>query len=155
MAENRKVYNLKSFTDEERKRVEALIEQIEEEKKNKKQKKKWWIVPKYSVISDKVLWFGQSYFVEEQRDSYSKSRPPLKSDFNSKKEAEEWLKGYLEKESLFKSAKGDVDNLVRNLGHIAEKLQKHECITRDCWDDCFRLFDKSLGNGALSKVMKE
>ena len=38
MAENCKVYNLESFTDEERERAEALINQIEEEKKNKK---KW------------------------------------------------------------------------------------------------------------------
>lgn len=34
MSENCKVYNLKSFTDEERERVEALIKQIEEKKKN-------------------------------------------------------------------------------------------------------------------------
>lgn len=32
MAENSKVYNLESFTDEEWERVEALINQIEEEK---------------------------------------------------------------------------------------------------------------------------
>ena len=31
VAENCKVYNLESFTDEERKRVETLINQIEEE----------------------------------------------------------------------------------------------------------------------------
>lgn len=37
MAENCKVYNLESFTDEERERVEALINQIEEEKKNNKE----------------------------------------------------------------------------------------------------------------------
>lgn len=39
MAENCKVYNLESFSDEERERVEALINQIEEEKKKKKDKK--------------------------------------------------------------------------------------------------------------------
>ena len=47
MAENCKVYNLESFTDEERERVEALINQIEEEKKNKK---KWWIVPNFDIL---------------------------------------------------------------------------------------------------------
>ena len=47
MTENFKVYNLESFTDEERERVEALIKQIEEEKKNKK---KWWIVPKFNYF---------------------------------------------------------------------------------------------------------
>lgn len=145
MAENCKVYNLESFTDEERERVEALINQIEEEKKNKK---KWWIVPKYTNID-------KSYIVEEQKDSYLRSRPPLKSDFNSKEEAEKWLKDYLEEESLFNSAKDDVNNLVFNLlGHIIEKLQKHEYITRCDWGNCFRLFDDSMGNGTLSKVTK-
>ena len=46
MTENYKVYNLESFTEEERERVEALIKQIEE----KKNKKKWWIVPKYNYF---------------------------------------------------------------------------------------------------------
>lgn len=115
MAENCKVYNLESFTDEERERVEALINQIEEEKKNKK---KWWIVPKYNLFSNEESQFGKSYIVEEQKDSYSRSRPPLKSNFNSKKEAEKWLKNYLEEENLFKSAKDDVDNLGCNIGLI-------------------------------------
>lgn len=82
MAENCKVYNLESFTDEER-------EHVEEEKKNKK---KWWIVPKYNLFTN----IDKSYIVEEQKDSYSRSGPPLKSDFNSKEEAEKWLKDYLE-----------------------------------------------------------
>lgn len=152
MDEKRKVYNLESFTDEERERMEALINQIEEEKKNKK---KWWIMPNFDVFERCNPSIKLNYFVEEQKDFYSKSRPPLNFGFNSKEEAEEWLKDYLEKESLFKSAKDDVDNLVYNLGHIVEKLQKHECVTRDDWDNCFRLFDNSLGNGALSKVTKE
>ena len=80
MAENCKVYNLESFTDEERERVEALINQIEKEKKAQK----WWIMPKYAIFSEEVQEFGQSYTVEPQKDSYSRSRPPLKSDFNSK-----------------------------------------------------------------------
>ena len=109
MDEKRKVYNLESFTDEERKRVEALINQIEEEKKNKK---KWWIMPNFDIFEQYIPSIKLNYFVEEQKDFYSRSRPPLKSDFNSKEEAEEWLKGYLEKESLFKSAKDDVDNLA-------------------------------------------
>lgn len=152
MSENCKVYNLESFTDEERERVEALIKQIEEEKKNKK---KWWIVPNFDIFeqfnnpSIKV-----NYFIEEQKDSYSKSRPPLKSDFNSKEEAEKWLKNYLEEESLFESAKDDIDNLVVNLGHIVEKLQKHEFITRDDWSNCFNLYNESRMEGALHKVTK-
>ena len=139
-----KVYNLESFTDEERERVEALINQIEEEKKNKK---KWWIVPKSQ--------FRESYYVvEEQKDSYSRSEPPLKSDFNSKEEAELWLKDYLEKGNIFKLAKDDIYNFVCNLGYVVEKLQKHEFITRDDWINCFRLYNESRIHGALFKVTK-
>lgn len=149
MTENCKIYNLESFTDEERERVEALINQIEEEKKNKK---KWWIVPNFDIFEQ----YNPSinYFIEEQKDSYSKSRPPLKSDFNSKEEAEKWLKNYLEEESLFESAKDDIDNLVVNLGHIVEKLQKHEYITEDDWTKCFELYNESKIYGALFKVTK-
>ena len=152
MTENFKVYNLESFTDEERGRVEALINQIEEEKKNKK---KWWIMPNFDIFEQYNPSIGLNYFIEEQKDSYSKSRPPLKSDFNSEEEAEEWLKNYLEEESLFKSAKDDVDNLVCNLAHVVEKLQKHEFITRDDWINCFRLYNESRMKGALGKVTKD
>lgn len=151
MTENCKVYNLESFTDEERERVEALIKQIEEEKKNKK---KWWIMPNFDIFEQYNPSIELNYFIEEQKDSYSKSRPPLKSDFNSKEEAEKWLKNYLEEESLFNSAKDDVDNLVCNLGHVVEKLQKHEFITRDDWTNCFRLYNESRMKGALGKVTK-
>ena len=150
MTENCKVYNLESFTDEERERVEALINQIEEEKKNKK---KWWIVPNFDIFEQ----YNPSiinYFIEEQKDSYSRSRPPLKSDFNSKEEAEKWLKNYLEEESLFKSAKDDIDNLVCNLSHIVEKFQNHEFVTEDDWTKCFRLYNESKIYGALFKVTK-
>lgn len=98
--------------------------------------------------------FGKSYIVEEQTDSYSRSRPPLKSNFNSKEEAEEWLKNYLGEERVFKSAKDDIDNLVCNLGHVVEKLQKHEYITNDDWFNCFALYTESKIDGALSKVTK-
>lgn len=59
---------------------------------------KWWIVPTCSPFDSSNLFdtFGYCYKVEPQKDSYSKSYPPLKSDFNSKEEAEEWLKEYLE-----------------------------------------------------------
>ena len=149
MTENCKIYNLESFTDEERERVEALINQIEEEKKNKK---KWWIVPNFDIFEQ----YNPSinYFIEEQKDSYSKSRPPLKSDFNSKEEAEKWLKNYLEEESLFNSAKDDVDNLTCNLNYIVEKFQNHEFVTEDDWIECFRLYNESKIHGALNRVTK-
>ena len=152
MAENCKVYNLESFTDEERERVEALINQIEEEKKNKK---KWWIIPNFDIFEKYNPSIGLNYFVEEQKDSYSRSRPPLKCDFNSKEEAEEWLKHYLEQEEIFKSATDDIDNLCINLNDIREKLLRHEYIGKEDWKNCFRLFDESLNNGVLHHITKE
>lgn len=151
MAENCKVYNLESFTDEERERVEALINQIEEEKKNKK---KWWIMPNFDIFEQYNPSIGLNYFIEEQKDSYSKSRPPLKSDFNSKEEAEEWLNNYLEEECLFNSAENEINNLNCNLGLIHNKLQKHEYITNEDWVNCFRMFNKSRLDGVLYKVTK-
>ena len=151
MSENCKVYNLESFTDEERERVEALINQIEEEKKSKN---KFWIIPKYKIFSEEVQRFGQSYIVELQEDFYNRGRPPLKSDFNSKEEAEKWLNNYLEEEKDFKSARDDINNVVFNLGHIVEKFQKHEYVTEADWYECFRLYNESRINGALYKVTK-
>ena len=85
MAENFKVYNLESFTDEERGRVEALINQIEEEKKNEK---KWWIIPKYNYFEKNEMFEYDAYSIEIQEYSYSKCKVPLKSKFNSREEAE-------------------------------------------------------------------
>lgn len=63
-----------------------------------KKAEKWWIVPTNSPFINSNLFdtFGYNYKVEPQEDFYSKSFPPLKSDFNSKEEAEKWLKEYLE-----------------------------------------------------------
>lgn len=144
-------YNLESFTDEELDRVAALINQIEEEKKNKK---KWWIMPNFDIFEQYNPSIKLNYFIEEQKDFYSKSRPPLKSGFNSKEEAEKWLKNYLEEEEDFKSAENDINNLVCNLGHIIEKFQKHEYITEDDWTNCFRLYNESKVYGALFRVTK-
>lgn len=154
MAENCKVYNLESFTDEERKRVEDLINQIEEEKKNKK---KWWIVPKNSVFFniDAYKIFGEEYYVEIQKNFYPSSLPPLKSDFNSKEEAEKYLENYLKEEKIFKSAKDEIDNLGCNIGHVVKKLQRHEYISNEDWKNCFARFNKSKECGDLSKVTKD
>ncbi|MBR6401814.1 MAG: hypothetical protein IKS48_00355 [Eubacterium sp.] len=152
MPEKCKLYNLESFTDEERQRVEDLINQIEEEKKVQK----WWIMPKYSCF-DIALYekYGPCYQVEPQKDSYSRNRPPLKSDFESKESAEKWLKEYLEWEVIFKSAINDIDNLVCNLGNIREHLRKHEYIGKGEWKSCFELFDESLNEGVLHHVTRE
>lgn len=144
-------FDTTDFNEEEIAKVNELINSI---KKEKESNKKWWIRPKYNIFSNGEFQFNTSYIVEEQKDSYSKSRPPLKSDFNSKEEAEEWLKNYLEEESHFKSAKDDIDNLVCNLSHVVEKLQKHEYITEDDWTKCFELYNESKVYGALFKVTK-
>ena len=141
-----------NLTDEQITKLGEFIHSMENE--NKKVQK-WWVIPKYSCFSKEVQEFGQSYVVEPQKDSYSKSRPPLKSDFESKEAAEKWLIDYWEEESLFKSAEDDIDNLVFNLGHVVEKLQKHEYITKDDWTKCFELYIESLNNGSLNKVTEE
>ena len=153
MPEKCKLYNLESFTDEERQRVEDLINQIEEEKKVQK----WWVIPKYSCFGNIALYekYGPCYQVEPQGDSYSRSRPPLKSDFESKESAEKWLKEYLEQEVIFKSAINDIDNLVCNLGNIREHLREHEYIGKGEWKSCFELFDESLNEGVLHYVTRE
>lgn len=144
------------FSAEDKKRVEELVSLIQKEYAEK-QSTKWWIMPNFDIFEQFNInnpSIELNYFIEEQKDSYSRSRPPLKSDFNSKEEAEKWLKNYLDEESLFKSAKDDIDNLVCNFGHIVEKLQKHEYITEDDWNNCFELYNESKVYGALFKVTK-
>lgn len=138
-----------NLTDEQISRLGNFIHHMEKE--NKKLRK-WWIMPKRNVFSKEVQEFGQSYVVEPQDDKYSRSRPPLKSDFLSKEAAEKWLADYLKECALFTPAINDLDNLVVNLDHIKEKLQRFEKITRDDWNECFEIFNESLKCGSLSKV---
>ena len=145
-------FDTTNFTEEEIGKVNELINSI---KKEKETQKKWWIMPNFDIFEQFNInnpSIGLNYFIEEQKDSYSRSRPPLKSDFNSKEEAEEWLKNYLKEEEIFKFAQDELDNLVLNLGLIRNKLQKHEYITKDDWENCFRLFNESRLNGDLNKV---
>lgn len=146
-------FDLDDFTSEERNKVENLIKSIREEKEKAKDKK-WWIMPRYPLFSKEEEHFGQSYYVEEQREDYSRSRPPLKTDFSSKEEAEQWLENYRAEEKLFKSAQEQLDNLVCNLGLIRNKLQQHKMIPEDDWTDCFRMFNESRVNGELAEVTK-
>lgn len=125
------------------------INQIEEENKQK-----WWIVPKYRIFSEEAQELGQSYTVEPQKDFYSRGKPPLKSDFNSKEEAEKWLKDFLEEEENFRPARMDINHLVCKLNHIIEKLRNHEYITDSDWVNCFRSYNESKLYGALFKVTR-
>ena len=153
MAEKCKVYNLESFTDEERERVEALIKQIEEEK-NKATK--WWIMPRYSVFDDRFAYdkFGPCYYVEPERDDYSRSKPPLKSGFNTAEEAQKWLDNYLLEEDLFLKAIDELNNLNCNLGHLMDKLRNHQYITNTDIHDCFESFNASKNHGSIKEVTK-
>jgi hypothetical protein len=139
------------FSSDELAEVNALIDSI---KKEHTKNTKWWIMPNFDCFEQYNSSIGLNYFVEEQKDSYSKSRPPLKSDFNSKEEAERWLKNYLNEEKLFNSAIMEIDNLGSNLSMIKDKLKQHKMISEDDWTECFKMFVKSKKFGELAEVTK-
>ena len=141
-----------NLTDEQISKLGEFIHTMEEE--NTKATK-WWIMPRYPIFGSEVEQFGQQYYVEPQEDTYSKSQPPLKCDFNSAEEAREWLKNYLAEEDLFLKAIDEINNLNCNLGHILEKFNRHEYATKDDWLKCFESFDASLNHGTLKEVTKE
>lgn len=141
-----------NLTDEQISKLGEYVHKMEEE--NKKSTK-WWVMPKYPIFGSEVEQFGQSYYVEPEKDSYSKNRPPLKSGFGSKEAAKKWLKEYLKEEDLFSKAIDEINNLNCNLGHILEKFNRHEYILRDDWLKCFESFDASLNHGTLKEVTKE
>lgn len=115
--------------------------------------KKWWIMPKYPIFGSEVEMYGQSYYVEPQQDDYSRSKPPLKSDFNTKEEAQKWLDYYLYEEDLFLKAIDEINNLNCNLGHLVDKLRKHEHITNTDLNNCFESFNASCRNGSIKEVI--
>lgn len=139
-----------NLTDEQISKLNEFIHNMVKENKTTK----WWIMPKYPIFGSEVQQFGQSYYVEPQKDDYSKSKPPLKSDFNTAEEANAWLNNYLFEEGLFSKAKNEINNLVCNLGHILEKFNCHEYATKDDWLKCFESFDSSLNHGTLKEVTK-
>ena len=148
-------FDTTNFNAEEIAKVNELIDSIKKEKE-KESKKKWWIVPTNTPLfnNDEYQRFGSCYYVAEQKESYPKCCPPLKSDFNSKEEAEEWLKNYLNEEKLFNSAIENIDNLACNLGIIRNKLKNHYMISDDDWTECFKMFNESRINGELAEVTK-
>lgn len=142
--------NTSNLTDEQISKLSEFIHTMEEENKEIK----WWIMPKYPIFGSEVEQFGQSYYVEPQEDTYSRSQPPLKCDFESKEAAEKWLKDYLKEEDLFSKAKDEINNLNCNLGHILEKFNRHEYVTATDWHDCFESFNSSRIYGTLKEVTK-
>ena len=92
MKEDDMEFDTTDFNEEEIAKVNELINSI---RKEKEPKKKWWIMPTFDVFDYDNPRIIKGYVVEEQKESYSKSRPPLKSNFNSEEEAKKWLKNYL------------------------------------------------------------
>ena len=115
---------------------------------------KWWIMPKYPVFGSEVQQFGQSYYVEPQKDTYARNKPPLKTGFNSKEEAEKWLKDYLAEEDLFSKAIDEINTLKNNLGSLIQKLRNHQYITNTDIHNCFESFNNSWDKGPISRVIK-
>lgn len=115
--------------------------------------KKWWVMPKYPIFGSEVQMHGQSYYVEPQQDNYSRSKPPIRSDFNTKEEAQKWLDDYLHEEDLFLKAIDEINNLNCNLGHLVDKLRKHERITNTDLNNCFESFNASWLRGSIREVI--
>ena len=91
---------------------------------------KWWIMPNFDFFEQFNPSIGLNYFVEEQKESYSRSRPPLKSNFNSKEEAEEWLKDYLLKHGDFQKAAKRFEIFSSVISDFASLLNRQEPIEK-------------------------
>lgn len=87
---------------------------------------KWWIMPNFNWNEQYNPSIGLNYFVEEQKNTYSRSRPPLKSDFNSKEEAEKWLNNYLLEESVFQSAAKRFEIFSAIMTDYADRFKHHK-----------------------------
>lgn len=142
-----------NLTDEQISKLGEYVHKMEEENKATK----WWIMPKYTPFTGIADYekYGPCYYVEPEKDFYSRSNPPLKRGFNSKEKAEAWLKDYLKEEDLFSKAKDEINNLNCNLGHILEKFNRHEYVTATDWHDCFESFNNSYNYGTLKEVTEE
>ena len=140
-----------NLTDEQISKLGEFVHKMEEENKATK----WWIMPKYPIFGSEVQQFGQQYYIEPEKDSYSRSTPPLKRDFDSAEEAQKWLDDYLAEEDLFLKAIDEINNLNCNLGHFLDKFNRHEYVIKDDWLKCFESFNGSLNHGTLKEVTKE
>lgn len=140
-----------NLTDEQISKLNEFIHTMEEE--NTKVTK-WWIMPRYPIFGSEVQQFGQQYYIEPEKDSYSRSTPPLKSGFESAEKAREWLKDYLKEEDLFLKAIDEINTLKNNLGALVQKLRNHQYITNTDINKCFGSFNESWDKGSISNVIK-
>ena len=141
-----------NLTDEQISKLSEYVHSMEEE--NTKATK-WWIMPEYPVFGSEVEQFGQSYYVEPEQDSYSRSKPPLKTDFNTKEEAQKWLDDYLKEDDLFKKAADEIKYLECRLNKLVISLHNHQYISMTDIHDCFESFNASLKHGSIKEVTKE
>lgn len=141
-----------NLTDEQISKLSEIVHTMEEE--NTKATK-WWIMPNFDVFEQYNPSIGLNYFIEPQKDSYSKNRPPLKSGFESAEAAQKWLDNYLLEESLFSKAKDEIDYLKGNLEQILARLNRHEYLTNNDWSKYFKSFNTSMDYGILKEVTKE
>ena len=116
---------------------------------------KWWVIPNFDMFGSCGEPLFQNYSVEEEKDFYSRNRPPLKTGFDSEDEAKKWLFNYLNEERLFVSARNEIANLGCNLGIIEAKLHDHKKITQEDWDNCFASFKFSMECGVLKDVTQK
>ena len=94
---------------------------------------KWWIMPENTPFHNNEDYnkFGSCYHVEEQKDIYSRSCPPLKSGFNSKEEAEKWLNNYLLEQEHFQSAAKRFEIFSAVMSDYADRLKNHKQLEYD------------------------
>jgi len=140
-----------NLTDEQISKLGEIVHTMEEE--NAKVIK-WWIMPNFDVFEQYDPSIGLNYFIEPQKDFYSKNRPPLKSGFESKEAAEKWLKDYLKEEDLFSKAKDEINYLKGSLEQILARFNRHEYLTNNDWTKYFKSFDASMDHGTLKEVTK-
>ena len=142
-----------NLTDEQISKLSEFIHTMEKENKATK----WWIMPQYSALENVELYdkYGPCYQVEPQQDYYSRSKPPLKTDFNTKEEAQKWLDDYLKEDDLFKKAADEIKYLECRLNKLVISLHNHQYISMTDIHDCFESFNASLKHGSIKEVTKE
>ena len=115
---------------------------------------KYWVIATYSqyVDIDNYDTFGPCYHVEEQRDGYSRSNPPLASDFESYEEAQAWLAKYLQDEKVFKHVANLIKTFIGQLENFCSHLENNDPLYRDEFEACFESFSLSL-NGDVNNQL--
>lgn len=121
----------------------------------KENAQKYWVIATYSQFADienyKV--FGPCYHVEEQKNSYSRSNPPLARDFDSYEAAQEWLKKYLQDKKIYKHVANLIKTLIGQMEIFCSHLENNEQIPRDEFEACFESFSLSLNEDVNNQLI--